>query len=932
MQNQTLPGRLPVKMLSVAIGLALAPVAALADTPTTLDKIEVTGSRIRAADAETRQPVLVVTRADITRQGFTSIADILQNLSSAGSPPAARSDALASGESVGGYYVDIRNLGASRTLVLLNGRRLGATTSGRQDLGQVPMSAVQRIEVLKDGASAVYGSDAIAAVVNIITDNTFDGAELNASLGQFSQGDGRNQQLSLRVGTQGDRGGMTAALDYSKEDPVWAKDRWFSRHGDAGPDYPGSGWSGVGRNGSHCNPCANGEDIKAADARWWTLKDGGDPANPTDYRPTDARDRVNANEQMMLQTGIERRSLFATAWYDLTDNVRLEGEALYNQRITDQQVAGYPLSYDVPATSPFNPHGVDTEIVRRLWEVPRTTRSDLQTFRVSGALKGAFQLGGRDFDWDIGGLYNRNNLSKTGHGDASKLALNRALSPDCGTAKDANCRPWNPFLPNGVGGPGALSDPDLQTFLFPYFTDTGTTSTTVYSANLAGALFDVPAGEVGIAVGYEHRREEGRFVPDAFKQSNESTGLAATTTEGGYALDEFYAELSVPILRDLPFARELTLSTAGRHSRYSNFGNTLNSKFGLTWRPLDELLVRGTVATGFRAPTISNLYGGAGSSFERYTDPCGVGATNSVNGNAACNAAGVPLGYVQLGQNGVPCTGYPCQTPDEFINQSNLGLKPETSTSRTVGAVWSPRWVDGLDISLDWYQYSVKDMIIADSVGRILRDCYVLGDAARCGGIVRAPDGHISGLTYGVANLGRMETQGYDLGIRYRLPELAIGQIKLDWQTSYVSQYDEEGNNAKGDKIMIGRVGQVGDSSVFRVRSTLSADWQKGDWGVRYGLRYYSAMKESCVPNRPCTHPDRFANGEPDAIRRVGSNTFHDVQVRWQAPWNATVSVGANNVFNHQEPIMFTSQGGAFPYYAGFDIGRTVYMKYQQRF
>ena len=929
MLNLTLPGGLPVKLLSVAIGLALAPVVAAADEPTQLDKIEVTGSRIRAADAETRQPILVLSRDDIAKQGFTSIADVLQNLSSAGSPPISRADALSSGENVGGYYVDIRNLGATRTLVLLNGRRLGATTSGMQDLSQVPMSMVQRIEILKDGASAIYGSDAIAAVVNVITDNTFEGLEVSASTGQFSQGDGQTQQLSLRVGAQGERGGVTAALDYSKEDPVWAKDRWFSRDGNAGPDYPGSGWSPIGKNGVHCNPCADGKDIKPSDERWWALKEGGDPGNPNDYRPSNGNDPINGNDAMMLQTGIERRSLFTTGWYDLTDNLRLEGEALYNQRITDQQVAGYPVQYTLPADSPFNPYGVDTDFRRRLWEMPRTTRSDLKTYRVSGALKGNFVFGGRDFDWDVGGLYNRNDLVKTGRGDASYPAMDRSLSPDCGTAEDPNCRPWNPLLPEGVAGPGSLSDPELQKFLFPFFSDTGTTSTTSYTANLAGSLFELPAGEVGVAVGYEHRREDGRFVPDAFKQADLSTGLAATTTEGSYSLDEFYAELSVPILKDLPFARELSLSLAGRQSDYSNFGQTLNTKFGLTWRPLDELLVRGTVATGFRAPTIANLYGGSGSSFESYTDPCGVGATNSVNGNAACNAAGVPVGYTQLGQGGNDCTAYPCQTPDVFTNQSNPDLKPETSTSRTVGLVWSPRWVEGLDISLDWYQYKVENLIISDSVNRILRDCYVLGDAARCAGISRAPDGHINGITYGITNLGRMETQGYDLGIRYRLPELAIGQIRLDWQSSYVSQYDEEGNNAAGEKIMIGRVGEAG---TFRVRSTMGVDWEKGDWGLRYGLRYYSGMKESCVPKRPCTDPDHYANGEADAIRKVGSNTFHDLQLRWKAPWDATISLGANNVFNHQGPIMFSSPNSEFPYYGGFDIGRMVYMKYQQRF
>jgi len=928
MSDLSLPRALPVHLLPLAIAAALAPLTAVAQEATTLDRIEVTGSRIRAAHAETRQPILTITRDDIAKQGHTSVADILQNLSSAGSPAISRADALASGESVGGYYIDIRNLGATRTLVLLNGRRLGATTSGMQDLGQIPLAVIQRIEVLKDGASSIYGSDAIAAVVNIITDTQFDGAEFTARVGQFSQGDGRTQAFSLKVGTQGERSGMMLAAEYSKEDPVWARDRWFSRDGNAGPDYPGSGASPISNKGSHCNPCA-GKGVKPADVRWWTLKEGGDPGNRDDYRLFTDDDNVNSNEQMMVQTGLERRSLFASAYHDINDSLRLQGEALYNQRITDQQVAGYPLQYKLPANSPFNPYGVETDIRRRLWEMPRTTRSELQTYRLSGGLVGSFEMGGRAFDWDVGALVNRNRLTKTARGDGSLFALDRSLKPECGTAADPNCKPWNPLLPYGVGGPGSLSDPELQKFLFPTFVDTGETTTTTYSANLSGALFDLPAGELGFAVGYEHRREQGRFVPDAFSQSGQSTGLEAVTTEGAYSLDEIYTELSIPILKDMPFARELTLSTSGRYSKYSNFGNTLNRKFGLSWRPVDELLVRGTVATGFRAPTISDLYGGTSSSFESYTDPCGIGHTNSVNGNAACTAAGVPLGYEQLGQGSRPCTAFPCQTPDQFFRESNPDLKPERSTSATVGLVWSPRWVDGLDVSLDWYSYTIKDMIIKDSVSRILRDCYVLGNAARCADIVRAPDGHISSLHYGVANLGLAKTQGYDLGVRYRLPEVAIGQFKLDWQSSYTSQFEEEGVNKAGDKIMIGLVGEPG---YFRLRSNIGLDWEKGRWGANYGLRYYSGMREDCVPKRPCTDPDRMAHGEGAAVRKVGSNTFHDLQVRWAAPWDATVSIGAKNLFNHQGPIMFTQPDSTFAYYGGFDIGRSIYMKYQQRF
>ncbi|KRG46592.1 TonB-dependent receptor [Stenotrophomonas panacihumi] len=941
-KSNTLRDAVVLALAVGAGGTATAAYAQESSNPTNLDRIEVTGSRIRGSEMETQQPIISLDRQTLEKQGFTSVADVLQNLTSAGSPAISRADALASGENVGGYYIDIRNLGAPRTLVLINGKRAGATTGGYQDLGQIPFSSIERIDILKDGASSIYGSDAIAGVVNIITRKRFDGAEAGAYFGQFSEGDSDTEQYWLTIGSQGERGGVTLSAEYYKQDPVFAKDRDFSAYGNAGPDYPGSGWSPVSYNGSWSGPCGPG-----GATTWCTLNQGGDPTNVADYHPITAAEYANSNQEMYLQTGIERKSLYVNANYDLTDTVVFNADMLYNERQTHQQIAGYPYqsgSFGTPldADSAFNPVGRDVAFRRRLWEVPRTTDSSLKTLRFAPTISGAFQIGDHAWDWDVGALWNRNDTTKTGHGDASLIATEQALGPSfingdgvaqCGTAANpidlGSCRPWNPLLPYGVAGQGSLSDPDLQKFLFPYYTDTGRTKTTSYTANLSGSIVTLPAGDLGLAVGVEHREESGRFVPDAFNQSGQSTGLAATTTEGKYELDEIYLELNVPILADMAFAKELSLNVATRYSDYDNFGDTTNSKFGLVWRPIDGLLIRGTYAEGFRAPTIDNLYGGIGSSFESYVDPCGIGAPNSVNGNAACNAAGVPAGYVQLGQGLVPCTAYPCQTPDQFISGSNPNLLPEKSKSKTAGIVWSPQWVEGLDLSLDWYSYKITDAIISDSVDRILRDCYVLGNASRCDGITRAADGHISAMFYGLANLGELETEGYDFGVKYRLPEFGIGQFSIDWQTSYVSKYDEAGQDSDGNDIMIGR---VGDAGYFRVRSNVGVDWSLGDFSVNYTARYYSGMKESCVTNRPCTDPDHYANGEPDPVRWTGSNTFHDLQVSWKAPWNATIAIGANNVFDHQGPIMFSSPNSDFAYYGGFDYSRFIYAKYVQRF
>lgn len=910
-----------------------------------LDTVVVTGSRIPRAELENEQPIITVSREQIEKQGFSSVADILQNLTSAGSPAISRANALSSGEDVGGYYIDLRNLGATRTLILLNGKRLGVSTSGLQDLGQIPMSAIERIDVLKDGASSIYGSDAIAGVVNVITRKNFEGAQADVYLGAFDQGESK-QDYSFTMGANSDRGGLTFSAEYSKEDPVLGGDREFSRYGNSGRNFPFSGWSLISQNGVWLGGnCGSG---------LCTLNRGSDPRDPNNYHSITPAERSNPNEVMYVQTGLERKSTFLSASYDITQNIRFVTDIGYNKRITQQQIAGYPGNYGfglLSADSYFNPApGADQYWFRRFWELPRRTRSELQTVRVSLGLEGSFNLNDRLWTWDVGFLSNENTNNKYARGDAYTPALQAALGPsylnsttgrvECGSSANptpygtnfgnGECIPFNPFLPYGQAGEGSLGNAGLQAFLFPEYHDAGKTKTIDYTANIAGSLFSMPAGDFGIAFGLEHRSEEGRFVPDAVAQAGQSTGLPATTTQGSYSLDEAYVELEIPVLADLPGAKELTFNIASRYSDYSNFGNTTNNKFQMRWRPMDGLLVRATYADGFRAPAIADLYGGVGGSFEYYTDPCGIGAPGSVNGNAACNAAGVPVGYVQLGQANVPCTVYPCQTNFQFLSGSNPDLSPETAKSKTAGVVWSPKWVDGLDLSLDWYDVKIDDTIISDSVDNILNDCYANGIVSRCAGIVRNSAGAITNLFYGLTNAGGLRTEGYDLGVHYRLPEFSLGKFTVDWQTSYTSKYDQLADNSPGTKW----VGYVGVPGLFRVRSNLGLDWTKGDFSIAYMARYYSGMKETCASApRPCSDPTHIdVYGNLARQNRTGSNTFHDLQFSARLPWNATASLGANNITNHLGPIMYSAPNSSFPYYGGFDIGRFWYVKYQQRF
>jgi iron complex outermembrane receptor protein len=186
-------------------------------------------------------------------------------------------------------------------------------------------------------------------------------------------------------------------------------------------------------------------------------------------------------------------------------------------------------------------------------------------------------------------------------------------------------------------------------------------------------------------------------------------------------------------------------------------------------------------------------------------------------------------------------------------------------------------------------------------------------------------------MFYGLANLGQMETEGYDLGVKYKLPELPYGQFRIDWQSTYTAKYDEAGQNSKGDNITIGNVGAPG---IFRLRSNLSLNWELGNWGANFTSRYYSGMKESCISLASgwCDKPDNYANGEKNPLRLTGANTFHDLQVSYKAPWKGTVAIGANNVFNHSGSLQYSAPNSDYAYYGAFDIGRFIYVKYTQRF
>ena len=965
--------------------------------PVTLDRIEVTGTRIRQVDIATTQPVTIIDREDIEKQGFQSVADILQNISATGTPPISRASPLSAGEAAGGTFISLRNLGASRTLVLLNGKRLGVTTGGLADISTIPAAAVDRIEVLKDGASSIYGSDAIAGVINIITRSDFNGGSASAYFGQYDQGDGKIKNADFVVGHTGDGLSVTIGGEVREEDAVLARDRDFSAF-PRSHQHPTDGWTTVHQGGgfttSATNPIPgipNGTRV--------VLRNGGNPRNPADYIrqntntgscavsagasvangcvPGSILDKSNTNLQTDLRTPVESASFFMDARYDFNESVSWRTNLLYSDRDSARTVAGYPMQAasfaptapGMSAQSYFNPTAAPIRTWwRRTWEVPRVSDSNLKTYRISSALEGSFQWADRYVDWDVGFLHNENKQRQVTFGNLNTPNTQRAVGPSflnaqgrvqCGTAAAPisfnECVPFNPFLPFGTVGEGGLTNnAALQAYLFQPETALGETKTQVFTANMATTLLTLPAGDIGFAFGVERREESGKFTPDPLAVAGVTTNLSAGPTQGEYSVNEVYAELEVPLLADMPFAKELTLSLASRYSDYDTFGETTNNKIGLKWRPIESLLLRATANDGFRAPTIADLFGGGSQTFSFFTDPCdtnfGSSRTNpTTRANCVRDMGALANTYRQLGQGNVPVGAPNSQTPVAFTSNANPALVPEVSKSQTIGGVWSPGFIEGFNVAIDWWKMRITDTIVTDSPTNILNDCYVQGIQSRCApstssAFTRDPVlGLVNFMRFSSINAGFRKIEGFDVDVSYRF-KTGFGNFNIVSNSTYTARdYFVSTNNPRVP------ISGVGVTSTFRIRSNLNIGWDLGNFGVSWIARYYSSMKEGCTyaisgvndPHLECNEikfaptgnlPGQGTVSQIQRRNRVGSNTFNDVQFRWTAPWDATIAVGANNVFERYGPVMYTQPSANVSYYGGFDIGRFLYMKYTQRF
>lgn len=933
--------------------------------PTTLDRIEVTGSRIKRTETETSQPVFSLSREDMQAQGLTSVGDVIQNLTANGSALNTTVNNGGNGET----RVSLRNLGSNRTLVLVNGRRWvgGTGLGGAVDLNTIPTAAVERIEVLKDGASSIYGSDAIAGVVNVILRTDFDGAEANGYFGQFDKGDGTRQSYDITIGSSGDRFSAMFGAGYVKEDPVMAGNRWISSEPVINTgSFFGSSTTPNGRfalcpfadptvtfnriTGQCTRPNADG-DPESAEVRpngtagQFTYNDGQTGNN---WRNRTGADVYNFAPDNYLLTPQERKSIFGQASFDLTDSTRFVMTTTYNNRRSEQLLAAMPIvlgsgpgagvqarTISISEDNLYNPFGLPvSRIQRRANETGgRSFVQNVDTFAFSGALEGSFEVGDRFFSWDAGMVYGRNDQNDTTEGLFNILALTNALGPSMldvngnpvcvRTAGDlattiAGCVPLNL-----LGAVGSIT-PEMMNYSSFVAHDELGYRMKQYFANISGDIAELPGGVLAFAAGVESRKENGFVQPDALIASGNTTGNAQTPTSGGFSVDEVYLELVIPLLRDVAGAQELEFNLASRYSDYDTFGDTVNSKFGFKWRPIDDLLVRGNWAQGFRAPSIAELYTGVADSFPQVADPCNsdIFPQLAADAQARCLAEGVPAG------------GYDQGNPQIRIDVGgNQVLQAEESTTTTFGFVYAPSFISGFDASLDWWKIKIDKGITTPTAQFILDQCIIENNPAFCNdpsvaagivGYTRLADGSINQLLSVPSNRTIIEVEGYDLTLNYRLPETSWGRFSLTWDTTYMAsvEFDRDGDNLVGEYF--------DQNNNWRIRSNLLARWELGDWGATWASRFYSKQDEDCG-TMVYYGWGELCSDEANEENRIGGTTYHDASVYWNSPWNAKVTIGVNNILDKDPPVSYSTFANSFD--PQYEVpGRFLYLQYNQKF
>ncbi len=865
-------------MLIFPVGQALAQTQA--PTAQKIDKIEVTGSNIKRVDAETVSPIQVITSEEIKRSGKQTITEILRTLPSSGT--GGLNDITGSNSfSSGASTASLRGLGSAATLVLLNGRRIAPYGLSDPNFGQsaatnldaLPLDAIDRVEILKDGASAIYGSEAIAGVINIILRRDFKGALVNVRgatnysgiynsgtvAGTVGFGDLAADRYNVFVNVEGfhrERVGFRDAEEFLNRSEFFNSARYrtgqraFSSYAPQFNIYPGPDENFV------FDPATLGgvAIFDTVGSRSLTA------CPPGQQRPGQTVCRYDIWQFVDIVPKTDRINLFSRGTLDLSGTTSLFAEASFNQIKTkysgSPQVAGDLGSW----------YAATTNTIVNIPEVlppghPNNNTGDYAAYRyrftdvgpAGGEVKSdaiRFLVGAKTtlntWDFEVGALYNENKTDAIALNQIRTSVLTRAILD--GTYNFAN--------------PSAGSVTAAQ--LRVNSKDTAKSSFSILDLKTSTEFGSLPGGAIGVAAGLEYRRENRRATPDPLKGLGEIVGFGAASAEGSRNLVSAYTEVRLPVLKNLE------IQLAGRTDKYSDYGRSTIPKIGAAWTIVPTLKLRGSYAEGFRAPSLTEISKSSVSAFTTVLDP------------KLC----------------IDGTELPCQQGIGLLIVANPNVKPETAKTYNVGIVFEP--TKDSSVSMDFYKIDRRNEISTLSLNEILNN-EDNNDPRYVGRIVRgkpAPGqavGQIQVIRTGFFNLGRTLVRGIDVDARTNFSLKEYGKLSTSLLLAYTDQYKGSGS-PDGPLTSF-----AGFRDYPRVRARAAGTWEIGDWSTTTAANYLSGFKT-------------FNNGDGDAATcastasqylgycKVDDSITVDIGTEYRGVKNLTISLTVQNVFNKRPP------------------------------
>lgn len=907
MYTSNLRARVLASLASISLVAVLPGVAAYAQQEEdNLDEMEIeeivtTGSRIRRDDFTSSTPLTVISGQAILDQGLSNLGEALRQQASIGTGGFNQSSILSGG---GATSIDLRNLGQSRVLILINGRRVAsfadALANQAADLTFVPTAMVDRVEILRDGASAVYGSDAITGVVNVILKRDFEGLEASFNTGASSESDGESYGFSLTMGTSSDRGSFVAGAEWRRQDPVRQVERDWAFPSisalNAGGATNGSifapGGLFLGDGGAvYCTQsrALGGDEITNV----FGVENCGLGTAQNVSSPDDvvlARYDYGLQQDLIIESEVITLSGFGN--YELTDNVNVFLESQFAKRLGTSSLDGNPGSFGtasfpngtrVPATNPNNPTGEDGLFLFRPTSTigPRTSEFESNTIRIVAGVEGDLPVGN---DWFYEGsfLYTRVDADLRTNSVWNMARFLRISDPDQCAADPLCTSVVNPSGALDTFRPGNWTADEVE-YMRQRSASLSQFDTVGWQAFVSGPTIELPAGPLNVAFGLESRRETGFNKPDSFTSGGESIANQVFPTDGAVEVDEAFAEFDIPLLSDMVAFEDLSLNLQWRYSDYDVFGSEDVYRIGLNWQVAPWLRLRANTSTAYRAPQVTDLFGGTVVSFDFFSpDICDASASDIEPGSNAyenCLLDGVdPATFTQ------PASQYAVNSG------SNPELTPETADTSTYGIVLTPGgFLEGLQLSVDAWDIDVDDLISRNTSESILNDCYEgpIGlTAPECDRFERNPlTGVPINFNNNLENLDNVKTNGLDIGINYAFD----GFGDTAWNVAFNGTYVDE-------NTFFPFAGGADDrGSIPRFQGNLRTDLFLGNWSFSWLVRYISDMDDPSFDGNNVFNYD----GPP-------SYDKHDLRVAYD--WdNYRLLIGINNVTDEDPPYVFDS-------------------------